>query len=156
MSHDNEKVTVWCALSIDPVLEPYYFYDPIVTGNSYLCLLHKCLLPMLLEQHANIIFQEDGAPLHYSRAVQDLLNEKLPDLWIGRKGPVNWAAQSSDLPPIDFFFWAYVKDNVFNTRYNSSTFKAWNDIKNSKHTHGYASKCMANHENPLFCCSKRK
>ena len=46
------------------------------------------------------IFQQDGAPAHYSRDVRSFLNEKFPDGWIGRRGPVKWAPRSPDLTPV--------------------------------------------------------
>ena len=103
VSRDSEKVTVWCALSIDRVIGPYYFDDPIVTGDSYLHLLNNYFLPMLSELPANAIFQQDGAPPHYRRAVRGLLNEQMPYSWIGRGGPVNWPGCSPYLTPLDFF-----------------------------------------------------
>lgn len=44
-----------------------------------------------------------------------LLDEKLPDSWIGRGGPTRWPARSPDLTPLDFFLWGYVKDKVYAT-----------------------------------------
>jgi hypothetical protein len=55
----------------------------------------------------------DGAPPHFSRNVQGILNRMYPDRWIGRGGPRHWPARSPDLNPVDFFLWGYVK-NVYN------------------------------------------
>lgn len=41
LSCDSEKVTVWRALSIDRVIGPYNFDEPIVSGNGYLHLLNN-------------------------------------------------------------------------------------------------------------------
>lgn len=73
VSRAGEKVTVWCALSIDRVNGPYYLDDPIITGNSYLILLGNYFIPMLSNLSVNTTLQHDGALLHYSRAVHDLL-----------------------------------------------------------------------------------
>jgi len=35
--------------------------------------------------------------------------------WIGRDGPTLWPPRSSDITPLDFFLWGYVKDKVFST-----------------------------------------
>jgi len=36
--------------------------------------------------------------------------------WIGRNGLTPWPPRSPDItPPLDFFLWGYVKDNVFLT-----------------------------------------
>ena len=33
---------------------------------------------------------QDGAPPHFSCFVTDVLNERFPDAWIGRGGPIPW------------------------------------------------------------------
>jgi hypothetical protein len=59
-------------------------------------------------------FQHDGAPPHFSRNVQGILNRRYPNRWIGRCGPRHWPARSPDLNPLDFFLWGYVKNVVYN------------------------------------------
>jgi len=54
---------------------------------------------------------QDGAPAHFSCFVTDVLNERFPDAWIGRGGP--WPPRSSDLSPLDFFLWGYIKNIVY-------------------------------------------
>lgn len=100
---NSEKITVSCALSIDHVNGSYYFEDPIVIGDRYLQLLNNCFLPMLFDLEANTIFQHDGGPLHHGRQVWDILDEKMPDLWIVREGPVKWPARFPDLSSLDYF-----------------------------------------------------
>ena len=46
----------------------------------------------------------DGAPAHFSIAARQVLNDKYPNRWIGRGGPVPWPPRSPDLTPLDFFF----------------------------------------------------
>lgn len=104
VARDSEKVTVWCAMSVNEVIGPYYFDEPNFNGASYLHLLNRFFLSMLPNLSQDTIFQQDGAPPHYSREVRDLLDEKLPDSWIGRGGPTNWPPRSPDLTPLDFSF----------------------------------------------------
>ena len=33
--------------------------------------------------------------------------------WIGRRGFIEWPARSPDLTPCDYWFWSYVKNQVF-------------------------------------------
>jgi len=56
---------------------------------------------------------QDGAPPHFSCFVTDALNERLPDAWIGRGGPIPWQPQCPDLSPLYFFLWGYIKNIVF-------------------------------------------
>jgi len=46
---------------------------------------------------------QDGAPPHFSCFVTDVLNERFPDAWVERGGPIPWPPRSSDLSPLDFF-----------------------------------------------------
>jgi hypothetical protein len=58
-------------------------------------------------------FQHDGAPPHFSRNVQGILNRMYPNRWIGRGGPRHWPGRSPDLNPLDFFLWGYVKIVIY-------------------------------------------
>lgn len=56
------------------------------------------------------IFQRDRALCHYSLMVQETLNNRLPDCWLGKNGPVSWPPRSPDWTPLDFFLWGYIKN----------------------------------------------
>ena len=58
-------------------------------------------------------FQQDGAPAHYGLIVRNWLDSKLPGRWIGRRGPIEWPARSTDLTPLDFYIWGYLKQKVY-------------------------------------------
>ena len=60
-----------------------------------------------------VIFMQDGAPPHFNCFVTDVLNERFPDAWIGRGGPIPWPPRSPDLSPLDFFLWGYIKNIVY-------------------------------------------
>ena len=53
--------------------------------------------------------------------VRGFLNAKFPDRWIGRDGPIHWAARSPDLTPLDFFLWGHVKSQVYRPNVSYST-----------------------------------
>ena len=36
-----------------------------------------------------------------------------------KRGPISWPAKSSDLTPMDFFFWGAMKDLVYDTPIDS-------------------------------------
>ena len=63
------------------------------------------------------VFMQDGAPPHWSRAVRDWLNEKLPNRWIGRGADtdlnIKWPPRSPDLTPCDFFLLGYLKSKLY-------------------------------------------
>lgn len=60
-----------------------------------------------------LLFSARWAPPHYAVVVHEVLNEELPHRWISRRGPVEWPPRSTDLTPMDFFFWGVSKDKVF-------------------------------------------
>ena len=68
-----------------------------------------------LDQVGDVIFQQDGAPPYWALRVRRSLDMRFPGQWIGRGGPIPWPARSPDVTPLDFFFWGYVKDLVFQT-----------------------------------------
>jgi len=86
-------------------------------GIVYLDLLEQYVFPQIetFEQEIvrRVIFMQDGAPPHFSCFVTDVLNERFPDAWIGRGGPVPWPPRSPDLSPLDFFLWRYIKNTVY-------------------------------------------
>ena len=65
------------------------------------------------ETVSRVIFIQDGAPPHFSCFGTDVLNERFPDAWIGRGGPIPWPPRSPDLSPLDFFLWGYIKNIVY-------------------------------------------
>jgi hypothetical protein len=70
---------------------PYFFYGTL-TGESYLEMLREVVLPELekspLHGNTDIIWQQNGAPAHYSLQVREFLNNSLPE-WIGQCGIVD-------------------------------------------------------------------
>ncbi|GFV90647.1 transposase [Trichonephila clavipes] len=85
-----EKLTVWCALSADGIIGPYFFKND--EGHN---------------------FQQDGATCHTARATIDLLKDTFGDHLISRFGPVKRPPRSCDLTPLDYFLWGYVKSLVY-------------------------------------------
>lgn len=111
-------VNVWAGIlgehQIGPLILPHR-----LNGDSFLNLLRNDL-PNLMENiplasRQDMWIQLDGAPPHFARPVRNWLNNHYPNRWIGRGGPVTWAARSPDLNPLDFFYWGYVKSIVYET-----------------------------------------
>ena len=66
-----------------------------------------------MADHAEMWFQQDGAPVHYANIVRNRLNENLNGRWIGS---IEWPARSPDVTPLDFFLWGYLKHKVYGNR----------------------------------------
>jgi hypothetical protein len=75
-------------------------------------MLELWVMPQLLEDKPNVVFQHDGAPPYIHNEVTTFLNMQLSEGWIGRGGSTSRPPQSPDLTPLDFFLWGFVKDDV--------------------------------------------
>jgi hypothetical protein len=117
---NTAKVNVWCAMSSKQIIGPYFFEDETVNKQNYLNMLQNYFYPIMQRKrlHKKMIFQQDGAPAHFSKDVRSWLDEKFDDRWIGRGGPISWAPRSPDLTPLNFFLWGYIKTKIYKTKVN--------------------------------------
>ena len=58
------------------------------------------------------IWMQDGAPPHHARNVRHFLDETF-EMWIGRRGTIEWPSRSPDLTPIDYSMWGILKEHVY-------------------------------------------
>jgi hypothetical protein len=114
-----QKLNVWAGILGDRVVGPFFLNENL-TGERYLEMLQDEILPAIAEivedgpnPDANIIFQQDGAPPHFSRVVREFLDDEFPRRWIGRRGFVEWPPRSPDMTPLDFFLWGHLKSEVY-------------------------------------------
>jgi len=119
----STKVTVWCAISSNGIIGPYFFEDDngnavTVTSARYVHMLENFVIPELqsFPVDENTYFQQDGATSHTARVSMNLLNDLFPNHLISRNGDVQWPPRSPDLSSCDFFLWGYLKSKVYETR----------------------------------------
>lgn len=122
-SQSRFKVNVWAGLIGNRIIGPYVDLPPTLNGVDYLQFLTE-ILPDLLEDiplnlRDRIVYQADGAPPHYDLNVRDYLRNNFR-LWIGRGGTVAWPPRSPDLNPLDYYFWGYLKQEVYRTPVESA------------------------------------
>ena len=96
-----------CALSVHAGTERdirlgRYFLPPRLTGAVYHDFSRNDLRGLLQDVDSQtriyLLFGHDGDPtLYFSR--RQILNNVLPDKWIGRGGPTAWLDRSPDLGP---------------------------------------------------------
>ena len=98
------------------IIGPFFFSESTVDSAVYLDMLQEFAVPQLEHLQPDVIFQQDGAPPHWSLNVRQFLDEKFPGRWVGRDGPIPWPPRSPDLTPLDFFLWGFVKDQVYRTK----------------------------------------
>ncbi|CAF3484969.1 unnamed protein product [Rotaria socialis] len=114
----SPKLNVWCAISKNQLVGPYFFEDDTVNGNNYLSMLQNFFIWEVRKLHnvRSIVFQQDGASAPFSTDVRQYLDNHFPNRWIRRGGPIRWAPRSPDLTPLDFVLWGHVKSNIYKTR----------------------------------------
>jgi hypothetical protein len=85
------------------------------TLDSLIPIVFSHLFPQIddLPNAGDIYLQLDRAPPHYSNLVRVALDDKFPDNWIGRNGPILWPPRSQDLTVLDFFFRGYIKNILY-------------------------------------------
>lgn len=113
----RESFSVWCGILNNKVIGPI-FYNGYLTAARYLNFLRNEISEFLeqlpLQDYINIVWQQDGAPPHFSRDIGDYLEDQFHER-IMTHGTILWPARSPDLTPMDFFFWSYLKGKVYET-----------------------------------------
>lgn len=71
------------------------------------------LMPLLLEDKTNVVFQHEIAPPHIQYEVTTFWNKQLPELCFGWGGFTSWPLLSPALTLLDIFLWGFVKDEVY-------------------------------------------
>lgn len=112
------SLNVWAGIVNNTIIGPFFFEES-VNGVNYLRFLRGPLEEYLddlnLDILRNLWFQQDGAPAHYSAPVRNYLDQRFPNRWIGRLGPIAWPPRSPDLSKLDFFLWGVIKEEVYKT-----------------------------------------
>lgn len=114
-----ERVTVWCGITAERVIGPYFFEDAAgntitVNGQRYREMLEDFFKVGMEEQGPqNMWFQQDGATAHTARETIQILRRMFPGRLISRSGDVLWPARSPDLTAPDFFLWGFLKSKVY-------------------------------------------
>ncbi len=96
------SVMVWAGVASDGKKTPLIFIEEGVKIDQavYLHLISEEVLPWVEKEYpgSGIVFQQDGAPAHTARMVQDFCQEMFSDFW----SKDLWPPSSPDLNPMDF------------------------------------------------------
>ena len=93
-------------MSSNCIIEPYFFHEDD-NGASYTNIFDSFFWPSTQKKRiaSKIMSQQDGAPENFSLRTRERLQKHLSGCWIVRRGPIEWAARSLDLTPLDFYLW---------------------------------------------------
>jgi len=116
-----QKVLVWCAVSVQGLIEPFMF-EAYITGENYTMMLDSFFFPQLRQRRCSVRaqwFQQDGARPHTTPEVLEFLHSKFQHRILSSCFPQQFQCRfscppcSPDLNPCDYFLWGYLKDKVF-------------------------------------------
>ena len=84
-------------------------------GESYLKMFKEVLWLQIRYSatRKRFWFQQDGARPHTCRTVLDFLREKFHGRILSNLTDRIWPPYSPDLNPLDYFFWGYANEKVF-------------------------------------------
>ncbi|GFY02519.1 uncharacterized protein TNCV_3503991 [Trichonephila clavipes] len=102
---------VWAGIVGDCLLGPYILPERL-NGSVYLIFLQE-VLPEMLNDVPMPIRQRTFA--HFSIDVRAHLQATFSGGWIGCSGPIAGPERSSDLSPLDFFLWGFLKGLLYET-----------------------------------------
>ena len=115
----SQKVTVWCAVSFNGVIGPYFFEEDgqTVTVNQqrYQHMLADFFFPAIAPI-GNKWMQQDGATAHTANASIALLQERFGEHLISLKTDFPWPPHSPDLTPLDYWLWGDLKGKVYDPK----------------------------------------
>ncbi|QQP53659.1 Transposable element tcb2 transposase [Caligus rogercresseyi] len=109
------------------VMVPHFFQaNETVNKTVYLDVLKRVVVPWMKKTagERKYTFQQDSAPAHKAKTVQNYLEANTAHFW----PPTFWPANSPDLNPCDFYLWGRVEGIACNT-YHKSTVSLKASIK---------------------------
>lgn len=112
----SQRLTVWCGFTRDYICPPYFFpRGATITADNYRKMMEDHVLPFLRKKRVmrKVIYMLDGAAPHYSNIMREFLSEHFQERVIGRGFHWFWPPRSQDITPCGFWFWSYVKYNVY-------------------------------------------
>ena len=121
----SHNLTVWACIGYNGVVA-YDISRQTMNGERYCQILLDKVVPYFT-RNADKLFQQDGAAPHYSVGAREILDQRLTDRWIGRRGPIEWPARSPDLTACDFWLWTYLRQKVY---VNDRAYNSFDDLQN--------------------------
>ena len=85
-SAKTRSLTVWALIGFCGLVD-YHIIEETMNGERYCEVLNSKVVPYFAGPINNEkIFQQDGAPAHYSVNAREILDSRVHSRWIGRRG----------------------------------------------------------------------
>lgn len=109
------SVNVWLGVCGQHMTQPIFLPGRLNSNDFHAVLQNEIRIALLesMPPEEELWWQMDGCPAHGGRDITNYLNQKYPNRWIGRYGPVHWPARSPDMTPLDFHIWGTLKSLVY-------------------------------------------
>ena len=104
---------MWCGISKRRIIDPYFFSETTVSGETYRNMLSTYPIPRIRALQGRPIFMQDGAPPHIYGPMQQILDKIFGKNWIAKNRPLAWPTHSPELNPCDFYLWKPIECNVY-------------------------------------------
>lgn len=127
------SLMVWAGITADGKTPLVFVPAGVkINGNEYLNILKTRVLPWAQSHFGRRqwIFQQDGAPAHKARFVQDWCAQNFPDFIAFNE----WPPSSPDLNPMDYSVWSVLEAKACEKPHKNidslkkALIKAWDDL----------------------------
>lgn len=113
----ENAINLWAGIVNGILIGPFTLPNPMSLVDYWVFLQE--MLPQLLDEiplsvREKMWFLHDEISLHCVATVQEYLKEIFKECVIAPGARIMWPERSSDLHPLDFFFWSYMKQLVYN------------------------------------------
>lgn len=114
---NKPNIVVWAAMNSELAIGPLFFTGAITSENykqtlqTFVSELHR-----ISSSNEHPILVQDDCNLHSNAEVAEFLEKEFPNHWIGAGSKyAKWPHHSSDLSPINYFLWGYIKSRIYKT-----------------------------------------
>lgn len=92
-------------------------FNETATCKRYLNMLQNNLIPRfhLFGDGRTTWFLQDGAPTHCTTILRNRLHKNF-EIWIGRRGTVEWSYRSPGINQMEFHFWSLNEETANSTK----------------------------------------
>ena len=117
----SPQVVVWCAISAQGTIGPYFFegddgVSVTLNAKRYNHMLETFFLLELRRCNWNMArawFQQDGATAHTARLSMNTLRAAFPGRLLSRFGDIQWPSNSPDLTAVNFLMGVFESSSFY-------------------------------------------
>jgi hypothetical protein len=150
----NPKVNVFCTVTSEKMDSLFFFVEQIINCTDYYNMLELWVMPQLLEEKLDVVFQQDGVlPIPTTRQQHSWMGSCLSLDW-PRGAPLPFCTFTRSTPTSTFFYGAITRMKFLFHQHH----KVWTIYRKEKKFcwkswSQYANKCLLRNRILLWCAS---